>query len=162
MSMGVGRGSGGFAPPGFWKLHQKMVIFLVSSGKKTNCTTFGPLGKISWYPPGKNPSDDHVHVLNQMLWSFTTSAYTARCSPCLPNQTQFLSSDVAGVIHSPACFSMKTTSWAGAIRAKLICVVRACTRVTYAPAGFDQKLLMWLISAPTCTNSFCPNWARLP
>ena len=37
---------------------------------------------------------------------------------------QFISFDGEGVIHSPACFSIKTTSWAGAIRAKLICVVR--------------------------------------
>ena len=75
---------------------------------------------------------------------------------------QFLSSDGEGVIHSPACFSMKATSWAGDIRAKLICVVRACTRVICSSAGFGQRLLAWLISEPTCTNSFCPNWSRLP
>jgi len=68
-----------------------------------------------------------------------------------------------GVIHSPACFSMKTTSWAGAIRAKLICVVKACTRVIYPlGAGFGQRLLAWFTSEPTCTNSFCPNWTGLP
>ena len=75
---------------------------------------------------------------------------------------QFLSFDGEGVIHCPACFSMKTTSWAGAIRAKLISVVRACTRVIYSHAGFSQRLLAWLTSEPTCTNSFCPNWSRLP
>ena len=41
-----------------------------------------------------------------------------------PFWRQFLSFDGEGVVHSPACFSMKTTSWAGAIRAKLVCVVR--------------------------------------
>ena len=72
---------------------------------------------------------------------------------------QFLSSDGEGVIHSPGCFSMKTTSWAGA---KLICVVRACTRVIYSRAGFGQRLLAWLTSEPICTNSIYPNWSRLP
>jgi len=58
--------------------------------------------------------------------------------------------------------SLKTSSWAEAIRAKLICVVRACTRVIYSRAGFVQELLAWLTSEPTCTNAFCPNWSRLP
>jgi len=75
---------------------------------------------------------------------------------------QFLSSNGEGVTHSPACFSIKTTSWAGAIRSKLICVVSACTRVAYSRAGFGQKLLARLASEPTCTDSFCPNWSRLP
>jgi len=44
-----------------------------------------------------------------------------------------ISSDGEGVTHS--------LDRAGAIRAKLICVVRACTRVTYSRAGFGQKLL---------------------
>ena len=70
--------------------------------------------------------------------------------------------DGEGVIHSPACFSIKTTSWPGAIRAKLICVVRACTRVIYSRAGFSLRLLAWRTSEPTCNNSFCPNWSRLP
>jgi len=78
-----------------------------------------------------------------------------------PFWLQFLSSDGEVVIHSPACFSMKTTSWTGAIRAKLICVVRACTRVIYSRAGFGQRLMAWLTSEPTCTNSFFPNWSRL-
>ena len=79
-----------------------------------------------------------------------------------PFWLQFFSSDGEGVIHSPACCSLKTTSWVGAIRAKLICVVSACTRVIYTRAGFGQRLLAWLTSEPTCTNSFCPNWSRLP
>jgi len=70
---------------------------------------------------------------------------------------QFLSFDGEGVIHSPACFSMKITSWARAIRGKLICVVRAFTRVIYSRAGFGQRLLAWFTNEPTCTNSFCPN-----
>jgi len=74
----------------------------------------------------------------------------------------FLSFDQEGVIHSHACFSMKTTSGAGAIHAKLISVVRACTRVIYTLDGFGQRLLAWLNSELTCTNSFCPNWSRLP
>jgi len=51
-----------------------------------------------------------------MLWPFTTREHTR----CKPFWLQILSSDREGVIHSPACFSMKTTSWAGAIRTKLI------------------------------------------
>ena len=39
---------------------------------------------------------------------------------------------------------------------------RACTRVIYSRAGFTQSLLAWLTGKPTCTNSFCPNWSRLP
>ena len=35
--------------------------------------------------------------------------------------------------------SMKTMSCAGVIRAKLICVVRACTRVIYSRAGVGQS-----------------------
>jgi len=72
-----------------------------------------------------------------------------------------------------------------AIRAKLICAVRACTRGIYSSAGFGERLLAWLTSeppkptfqlllpyiAPTpstfqrsldCTSSFCPKWSRLP
>jgi len=79
-----------------------------------------------------------------------------------PFWLQFLSSDGEGVIHFPACFSIKTTSWVGVIRAKLICVVMACTRVIYSRAGFGQTLLAWLASEPTCTNSFSQNWSRLP
>jgi len=73
-------------------------------------------------------SDLKVHVLNKMLWPFTASART-RCMPFLAP----ISSDGEGVTHS--------LDRAGAIRAKLICVVRACTRVTYSRAGFGQKLL---------------------
>ena len=87
-----------------------------------------------------------------MHWSFVTSAHTTRHRPILANQRQFLSSDVAGVIDSPTCFSMKTTCWAGAIRTKH--AVSACARVMFPPAGFGQKLLAWLTSAPKCTNSF--------
>ena len=105
---------------------------------------------------GKEKHKVH-HVLNKMLWPFTTRGHGAG-----PFWLQFLSSDGEVVIHSPACFSMKTTSWAGAIRAKLMCVVRACTRVIYSRAGFGERLLAWLTSEPTCTNSFCPNWSRLP
>ena len=97
------------------------------------------------------------HVLNKMLWPCTTSAHGA-----CPFWLQCLSSDGEGVIHSAACFSMKTTSWVGAIRAKLICVVRACTRVIYSRAGFGQRLPVWLTGEPTCTKSFCLNWSRLP
>jgi len=92
-----------------------------------------------------------------MLQPFRTSAHGAG-----PFWLQFVSTDGEGVIHSPACFSMKTTSWAWAIRAKLICVVSACTRVIYSRAGFGQRFLAWLAIEPTCTNSFCPNWSRLP
>ena len=34
-------------------------------------------------------------------------------------------------------------------------VIRACARVIYSRAGFGQRLLAWLSSEPTCTNSFC-------
>jgi len=49
---------------------------------------------------------------------------------------QFLSFDRECIIHSPAFFLMKTTILAGAICAKLICVVKACTRVIFSRAGF--------------------------
>ena len=55
---------------------------------------------------------------------------------------------------------MKTTSWAGAIRAKLISIVSAGTRMVYSRAGIRQSLLAWLTSSHACTNSFCPNWSR--
>ena len=77
-------------------------------------------------------------------------------------QLQILPSGGEGVIHSPACFLMRTTSRAGAIRAKLIWGFRACTRAIYSRAGFGERLLAWLTSEPACTNSFCPNWSRLP
>ena len=84
--------------------------------------------------------------------------------PCPPLTDIWLAkaifSDEEGVIHSLACFSMKTTSWAGTIRAKLICVVSACTRVIYSPAGFGQRLLAWRTSSSASINSFCPNWSR--
>jgi len=96
------------------------------------------------------------HVLNKMLWPFTSAR--TRCRLFL---APIFSSDGEGVTHSPVCFSMKTTSWAGAIRAKLIYLVRACTRVVYSRAGFGQRLLAWRTSEPTCTNPFCPNWSRL-
>ena len=66
-----------------------------------------------------------------MLWPFITRAHT-RCRPFLVNQKQFLSFDVGGVTHSPACFSMKAVGWAGGIRPELIYVLSACTRVIYA------------------------------
>jgi len=56
----------------------------------------------------------------------------------------------------------KPTSWAEAIRAELICVVRACARVIYSGVDFRQRLLAWLTSEPACANSVCPNWSRLP
>jgi len=93
-------------------------------------------------------------------FDLSPQVHTQQCRG--PFWLQFLSSDGEGVTHSPAYFLMKTTSWAGAIRAKLICVVRACTCVTYSRAGFGQRSLAWLASEPTCTNSFCPNWSRLP
>jgi len=51
--MGVGRGAGeAMAPPGFGKCQKR--LFLVSSGKKTNLTSFGPPWKnfetIPWCP----------------------------------------------------------------------------------------------------------------
>ena len=97
------------------------------------------------------------HVLSKMPWPFHTSSHGAG-----PFWLQFLYSDGEGVIHPPACFSMKTTSWAGAIRAKLICGVRACTRVIYSHADLGQKLLVWFTNEPACTNSFYPNWPRSP
>jgi len=74
---------------------------------------------------------------------------------------EFLSSEVAGVIHYSACFLMNTMSWAAAIRPKLIYVFSACTRVIYSPVGFGQRLLAWLPIEPTCTNTFRTNWSRL-
>jgi len=32
----------------------------------------------------------------------------------------------------------------------------------YSRDSFGQRLLAWLTSEPTCINSFCPNWSRLP
>jgi len=51
-----------------------------------------------------------------MLWPFQH-----KCTRAGSFWLQFCSSDREGVIHSPTCFSMKTTSWAGTICAKLIC-----------------------------------------
>jgi len=79
-----------------------------------------------------------VHVQNEMLWTFVTSAHTTGCRPFLSNQKQFISSDVAGVLDSPACVSVKTTNWAVVLRAKLVYVDSACTRVIYSLAGFGQ------------------------
>ena len=110
----------------------------------------------------------HFNYVKRSTRSIMSSIICFDLSPQVHTQgagpfwLQFLSTDGEGVIHSPACFSMKTTSCAGAIRAKLICVVRACTRVIYSRAGFGQRLLAWLSSEPACTNSFCPNWSRLP
>jgi len=97
---------------------------------------------------------------NWQLWC--THEVLCRPLPYLACQKQFLSSDGEGVINFLACFSMKTTSWARAFRAKLICVVSACTRAIYFPACFGQRLLAWRTCSPACTNSFCPNWSRLP
>ena len=79
-----------------------------------------------------------VHVQNEMLWTFVTSAHATGCRPFLSNQKQFISSDVAGVLDSPACVSVKTTNWAVVLRAKLVYVDSACPRVIYSLAGFGQ------------------------
>jgi len=93
-------------------------------------------------------------------FDLSPQVYTQQSSD--PFWLQFLLSDGEDVIHSPACFSIKTTSWPGAIRAKSVCVVKACTRVMYSRAGFGQRLLACLTNERTCTNSFCPKWSRLP
>jgi len=140
------------------KVHvlNKMLWPFTASVRTTRSKPFLAKPDFQTFQLGKEKYKVH-HVLNKMLWPFTTSAHGAG-----PFWLQFLFSDGEGVIHSPACFAMKTTSWAGAIRAKLICVVRACTRVIYSRAGFGQWLLAWITSEPTCTNCFCPNWSRLP
>ena len=97
-------------------------------------------------------------ILAKMLWLSPQVHTQGAC----PFWLEFVSSDGEDVTHSPACFSIKTTSWAGAIRPKLMSVASACTRVNYSRAGFGQRLLAWLTSELTCTNSFCPNWSRLP
>ena len=141
------------------KVHalNKMLWPFTTSTRTTRSKPFLPKPKFYKLQLGKEKRKVN-HVLNKMLWPFTTSAHGAG-----PFWRQFLSSDGEGVIHSPACFSIKTTSWAGAIRAKMICVVRACTRMIYSRAGFGLKrLLGWIASEPTRTNSFCPDRSRLP
>ena len=76
------------------------------------------------------------HVLNKTLWPFTTSAHGAG-----PFWFQFLSSDGEGLIHSPACFSMKTKSWAGAIRAELICVTQELHSCDLFPCWLRSKVV---------------------
>ena len=51
------------------------------------------------------------------------------------------------VVSSIKCFDLS-----GTIHAKLISVVRTCTRVIYSRAGFGQRLLAWLTSERTCTK----------
>jgi len=63
--MVVGRRGRGSRNPWILKLSVKKVVFVVSSGKKINFTTFGPPLEKIWknplvVPPGKNPSDTHA------------------------------------------------------------------------------------------------------
>jgi len=134
----------------------KLLWPLTTSARTTRSKLFLAKPKFYKLQSGKEKQKVH-HILNKMNWPFTTSAHGAG-----PVWLEFLSSDREGVIHSLACFSVKTASWAGAIRAKLIFVVRACPRVIYSHAGVGQRLLAWLTGEPTCINSFCPNWSRLP
>jgi len=70
-AMGVGRkGRGPWPPPVFWKLQQKKVVFSILRCKKQISPLLAPSGKILEKspsgPPGKNPSDAHVH--SSSLW----------------------------------------------------------------------------------------------
>jgi len=149
--------SPGVGIPGAWVIFAEN-LKVINAGKCSHRWHWQLAGEphfvLFWWWTGSTPlSGLKVHVLNKMLWPFTASAHT-RCRLFLA-PTSFLWRRRRH-IYSPACFSMKTTSWAGAIRAKLISVVRAGTRVIYSRAGFGQWLLAWLTSEPTCTNSFCP------
>ena len=95
------------------------------------------------------------HVLDKMLWPFTTSAHTTRCRPFLA-PISFLWRRMR------RAFSCLFLNENHELRAKLVCIVRACTRLIYSRAGFGQRLLARPTGELTCTNFFCPNWLRLP
>jgi len=118
------------------KVHvlNKMLWPFTASARKTRASLFW-LSQSSRNFNSEQRSTRFI-ILDKMFWPFTTSAHGA-----CPFWLQFLSSDEEGVTHSPACFSIQTTSWAGAIHAKFICVVRACTRVIYPRPGVCQRLL---------------------
>jgi len=105
------------------------------------------------YPIQKNPNIRPV-------WTTKSGSCTPlRCRPFLA-QVSFLWRKRG---HTFSClFLNENHELSSSHSGKLICVIRACTRVTYSRAGFGQKLLAWLTSEPTFTNSFCPNWSRLP
>ena len=93
-----------------------------------------------------------------------------KCTSFLANQKQFLFYDLESVTHSPACFSMKTTSRAGAIRAKLIYVVCTCTCLIYSHAfgenvagvayqcTYTHQLLSLKLVMVTLRKNFCRNF----
>ena len=121
------------------KIHvvNKMLWPFTTSARTTRSKPY--LAKPKFWKLQLGKEKNKVHVLNKMLWLFIASAHGAG-----PFWLQCLSSDGEGVIHSPSCFSMKTWKPLGAIRAKLICVVRACTHVIYSRPCFGQRLLAWL------------------
>jgi len=45
--------------------------------------------------------------------------------------------------------------------AKLVCVVRACTRVIYSRAGFGQRMLAWLTGEPTMYQLLLPKLVKV-
>ena len=87
-------------------------------------------------------------IIDKMFWPCTYKVHALSGSNFFPLTEK--------ASHLPVCFSMKTTSWAGAIPARLICVLRACTRVIYSRAGFDQRLLAWLTREPTVLHASTP------
>jgi len=71
-------GQGDLGPLWILKILAKMIVFLVSSGKKLNLPLLTLLEKF-WknplVPPLKNPSDGHVHVGPLGLYFSTLIAY---------------------------------------------------------------------------------------
>ena len=86
------------------KVHvlNKILWPFTASARTTRSKPFLAKPKFQKLQLGKEKHKVH-HVLNKMLWPFATSA-----SDAVPFWLQFLSSDREGVIHSPACFSVKT------------------------------------------------------
>jgi len=81
LCMGVGRGSRGAFPPGFWNFQEKKVIFLVLRGKKHILPLWPPPYKnFEKNPnapsPGKNPSDAQVSVSVSHIFVLLFSART--------------------------------------------------------------------------------------
>jgi len=86
-------------------------------------------------------------ILDKMLWPFTTSAHTRYMPFLAPISLLWRRRR-----HTFSCqFLNENHELSRNHRAKLICVVRECTRLTliYSRAGFGQRLLAWLTSEPT-------------
>jgi len=134
------------------KIHvvNKMLWPFTTSARTTRSKPY--LAKPKFWKLQLGKEKNKVHVLNKMLWLFIASAHGAG-----PFWLQFLSSDGEGLRHINENHELRRS------HSRQIDLCRqGLHSCDLLPCWRRSKLLAWLASELTCTNSFCPNWSKLP